>query len=138
MVPAGLGSAAPPHVGDGRDLITAVVAGVQTMALIGSASTPQMLAAGWHGAKVLGVHGAAAAAGVILGLTPEQQTNALGIAGSDSGGTVEYAQHGGEVKRTHPGSAARSGVEAAQLARLGLTGPATIYDGPKGLLNLFA
>ncbi|WP_181387223.1 MmgE/PrpD family protein [Streptomyces sp. Act143] len=137
VVPAAL-ALAEREGASGRDLITAVVAGVQTMALLGSAGTPPMLATGWHGAKVLGVHGAAAAAGVILGLTPEQQTNAFGIAGGDSGGTVEYDEHGGEVKRMYPGSAARAGVEAAQLAQLGFTGPPTIFDGRKGLLNLFA
>ncbi|CAM5510732.1 MULTISPECIES: MmgE/PrpD family protein [Streptomyces] len=137
VVPAAL-ALAEREGASGRDLITAVVAGVQTMALLGSATTPPMLATGWHGSKVLGVHGAAAAAGVVLGLTPEQQTNAFGIAGGDSGGTVEYDQHGGEVKRMYPGSAARAGVEAAQLAQLGFTGPPTIFDGKKGLLNLFA
>jgi hypothetical protein len=30
----------------------------------------------------------------------------------------------------HAGSAARAGVEAAELARLGLTGPTTIFEGP--------
>ncbi|MFB7495822.1 MmgE/PrpD family protein [Streptomyces sp. NPDC056161] len=120
----------------GRDVITAVVAGIQVMGLLGAA-TPQMVAIGWHGSKVLGVYGAAAAAGKILGLTTAQLTHAFGVAGSDAGGAMEYDRSGGEVKRLHAGLASRSGTEAAELAQLGLTGPPTIFEGPRGLLHLF-
>jgi 2-methylcitrate dehydratase PrpD len=113
-----------------------VVAGIQVMGLLGAA-LPKMVTIGWHGSKVLGVYGAAAAAGRILGLTPEQLVNAFGIAGSDASGGMEYDKSGGEVKRLHAGSASRSGLEAAELAQLGLTGPATIFEGPRGLLQLF-
>lgn len=122
---------------DGRDLITAVVAGVQVMSLLGAVAGPGMVAAGWHGSKVLGVFGAAAAAGTILHLTADQLVDAFGIAASDAGGTMKYDQSGGEVKRLHAGSAARSGSEAALLARLGLTGPPTIFEGNRGVLRLF-
>jgi len=120
----------------GRELITAVVAGIQVMGLLGAA-LPKMVTIGWHGSKVLGVYGAAAAAGRILGLTPAQLVNAFGIAGSDAGGGMEYDKSGGEVKRLHAGSASRSGLEAAELAQFGLTGPPTILEGPRGLLRLF-
>jgi 2-methylcitrate dehydratase PrpD len=121
----------------GPEVITAVAAGVQVMSLLGAVATGGMLTAGWHGSRVLGVFGATAAAGHILGLTSDQLTDAFGIAGSDAGGTMEYDRSGGEVKRLHAGSAARAGVEAAQLARLGLTGPHTIFEGPRGLFRLF-
>ncbi|MEO3745061.1 MmgE/PrpD family protein [Plantactinospora sp. B5E13] len=123
---------------DGREVITAVAAGVQVMGVLGAVTTGGMVAAGWHGSKVLGVFGAAAAAGRILGLSPAELTEAFGIAGSDASGTMEYDRSGGEVKRLHAGSAARAGVEAAQLARLGLTGPATIFEGHRGVFRLFA
>lgn len=120
----------------GRDVITAVVAGTQVMALLGAAM-PTMVTTGWHGSKVLGVFGAAAAAGVVLGLSPGQLTQAFGIAASDGGGTMEYDQSGGEVKRLHAGSASRSGLEAAELAKLGFTGPPTIFEGHRGIFRLF-
>jgi 2-methylcitrate dehydratase PrpD len=41
----------------GRDVITAVVAGTQVMALLGAA-TAEMVVTGWHGSKVRGVFGA--------------------------------------------------------------------------------
>jgi 2-methylcitrate dehydratase PrpD len=106
------------------------------MGLLGAA-LPKMVEIGWHGSKVLGVFGAAAAAGRILGLSTAQLVDAFGIAGSDAGGGMEYDQSGGEVKRLHAGSASRSGLEAAELARCGLTGPATVFEGRRGLLRLF-
>ena len=59
----------------------------------------------------------------LLGLNQEQMLHAFGIAGSHSAGTMEYDQTGGEIKRVHAGIAARGGIQAAMLARLGLTGP---------------
>ncbi|KQX44648.1 MmgE/PrpD family protein [Paenibacillus sp. Root444D2] len=100
VLPAALALAERDNA-SGRDLITAVVAGVQVMSLLGAVTGAGMQASGWHGSKVLGVFGAAAAAGKVLELTELEITNALGIATSDAGGTMEYDQSGGEVKRLH-------------------------------------
>jgi 2-methylcitrate dehydratase PrpD len=51
---------------------------------------------------------------------------------------MEYDQTGGEVKRVHAGIAARGGIQAAMLARLGLTGPSTIIEGKRGFCKVFA
>ena len=64
--------------------------------------------------------------------------HAFGIAGSHSAGTMEYDQTGGEIKRVHAGIAARGGIQAAMLARLGLTGPPTIIEGKRGFCRVFA
>jgi 2-methylcitrate dehydratase PrpD len=136
VVPAAL-ALAEREGATGRTVLTAVAAGVQVMALLGGPATAGMLAAGWHGSKVLGVFGAAAAAGVVLGLSAPQLVNAFGIAASDAGGTMEYDRSGGEVKRLHAGSAARSGLQAAQLAAAGFTGPSTIFEGHRGIFRLF-
>jgi len=121
----------------GRELLVAIVAGYQSMVWSMGPINRRTLDIGWHGMKVGGVFGAAAAAGKLLGLTPEQMTNALAIAGSDASGTMEYDQSGGEVKRFHAGMASRSGVEAALLAQAGLTGPRTIFEGLRGIYSLF-
>ena len=135
VVPATLALAERDGV-SGREVITAVAAGIQVMALLGAA-TARMVTTGWHGSKVLGVFGAAAAAGVVLKLSAPEIVNAFGIAAGDAGGTMEYDQSGGEVKRLHAGSASRSGLEAAELARFGLTGPPTIFEGHRGIFRLF-
>jgi 2-methylcitrate dehydratase PrpD len=136
VVPAAL-AAAEREGRSGTELITAIVAGVQAMGVPGSVAGNGMLTRGWHGSKVLGVFGAAAAAGRILGLDAAQLANAFGIAASDAGGTMEYDRSGGEVKRLHAGSASRTGVEAALLAQRGLTGPATIFEGHRGIFAMF-
>jgi 2-methylcitrate dehydratase PrpD len=120
----------------GADVITAVIAGTQVMAVLGAAATSAMQRLGWHGAKVLGVFGAAVGAGLMLGLPRDQLAQAIAIAASDSAGTMEYDHGGGEVKRLHVGSAARAGCEAALLARDGMTAPLTALDGDKGVLAL--
>jgi 2-methylcitrate dehydratase PrpD len=121
----------------GRQVIEAIIAGAQVMAVLGCSIRDTMIRQGWHGAKILGTFGAVAAAGKLLGLTSIQMANAFGIAGSDAGGTMEYDVSGGEVKRMHAGSSGRLGTQAALLAQLGLTGPLTIFEGSRGLFRMF-
>ena len=123
---------------DGKTLITAIVAGYQAMICSVGPIHRRTLDLGWHGTKVGGVFGAAAAAGKLLNLSPLVLANALAVAASDSSGTMEYDQSGGEIKRFHAGLASRSGVEAAILASAGLTGPLTIYEGKRGIFRLFS
>ena len=81
---------------------------------------------------------AAATAGKILRLDLEQLTHALAIAGSHAGGTMEYDQSGGEVKRLHNGMACCGGLRSALLAEIGLTGPPTIFEGERGILKVMS
>ncbi|HMA09830.1 MAG TPA: MmgE/PrpD family protein, partial [Ramlibacter sp.] len=76
--------------------------------------------------------GAAAAAARLLKATPDQFTNALGIAGTFTGGTWAFLADGALVKRFHPGKAAETGVSAALLAQAGLTGPRQVLDASWG------
>jgi 2-methylcitrate dehydratase PrpD len=122
----------------GREVITAVVAGAQVMALLGATTVTDLVRTGWHASKILGTFGAAATAGRLLGLSSGRLTHALGIAGSEAAGTMEYELSGGEVKRMHAGAAARSGAQAALLARAGLTGPAAVIEGKRGVLRLLS
>jgi 2-methylcitrate dehydratase PrpD len=122
----------------GRDLITAMVAGYEVGWRIGRALLPELMRRGYHAQSALGVFIAAAAAGKILDLDPEQMTHALAIAGSHAGGTMEYDQSGGEVKRLHNGMACCGGLRSALLAQLGLTGPPTIFEGERGILKVMS
>jgi 2-methylcitrate dehydratase PrpD len=65
-------------------------------------------------------------------------THALAIAGSHAGGTMEYDQSGGEVKRLHNGMACCGGLRSALLAQIGLTGPPTIFEGERGILRVMS
>src|SRR6185436_14760071 len=72
----------------GRDLLVALAAGFEATTRIGVASDyPALRARGYHGPGVFGPFGAAAAAGRLIGLSPEAMARAFGLAGSQAGGT---------------------------------------------------
>jgi aconitate decarboxylase len=110
----------------GAELLTAVVAGYEVAARVGSSVGAAHLLAGWHPTGTHGTLGAAAAAGSVLGLSSRQMREALGIAGSQSSGLMA-AQYESMVKRLHAGRAAQSGLYAALLAARGFTGIADLF-----------
>ena len=103
----------------GRDLIAAVVAGAEVMIRIGRATKHNQEKRGFHAPGTTGPFGAAIAAGRCMNFDMERMTNALGIAGSLTGGLMEFARSGtgAMVKRLHLGRAAESGVLAAEPRR---------------------
>jgi 2-methylcitrate dehydratase PrpD len=123
----------------GRDLLAAVVAGAEVMIRIGRATKHNQEKHGFHAPGTTGPFGAAIAAGRVLGLDMERMRNALGIAGSLTGGLMEFARSGtgAMVKRLHVGRAAESGVLAAGLAADGFTGPVSVLEGELGFLKVF-
>jgi len=122
----------------GQDLITAMVAAYEVGWRVGRALLPELMRRGYHAQSAVGVFIAAAAAGKVLKLDPAQMTHALAIAGSHAGGTMEYDQSGGEVKRLHNGMACCGGLRSALLAQRGLTGPPTIFEGERGILKVMS
>jgi 2-methylcitrate dehydratase PrpD len=122
----------------GRELLTAVVAGCDVMYRILLSVRPSAGKRGFHSHGIGGPFGAAVTASRLLQLSEEETVNAFGIAGSHSGGSTEYDQTGGEVKRVHAGLAARAGIQSAMLAKLGLTAPPTIIEGKRGFCRVFA
>jgi len=64
--------------------------------------------------------------------------DALGIAGHQSSGLFEGVKEGKMTKRFAAGWAAQSGVTAADLAKLGFTGPSTVLEGEWGYLKAFS
>ncbi len=131
LVPAVLALAESERL-DGRDALTALVAGYEAMIRIGMAAPGRFHERGWHATAVCGAFGAALAAGKSLGLDASRLTAAVGIAGSMASGVMEFLEDGSWVKRLHPGWAAQSGIQAAALAQEGFTGPATALEGRLG------
>ncbi|HUK42461.1 MAG TPA: MmgE/PrpD family protein [Candidatus Acidoferrales bacterium] len=136
-VPVGLALSEKERV-DGKALLAAVVAGCDVMYRLLLAVRPSSGKRGFHSHGIGGPFGAMVVAARLLRLNNDQMLHAFGIAGSHASGTMEYDQTGGEVKRVHAGIAARGGIQAAMLARLGLTGPPTIIEGKRGFLRVFA
>lgn len=124
-----------PDVGAGR-FLASVVAGYEAAARIAMAAQPkEMYDLGIHPTPACGVFGAAVTAAKLLGLSAEQTLNAMGIAGSSASGNMEFLNEGTWTKRLHPGLAAQSGMQAAQLAVEGFTGPRHILEGRDGFLQ---
>ncbi len=121
----------------GRDLIKAVVLGYEVASRIGAAA-PGAMKRGFHPGPIFGPFGVAAACGSILGLDEGRILDALGIAGSQSSGLMEYSVSGGTVNQLHAGMAAYNGIRAALLAQKGFKGPSTILEGEKGFLRAFS
>jgi 2-methylcitrate dehydratase PrpD len=123
----------------GRELITAIVAGIEVMFRIGTATLHTPEEVGFHAPGLTGPFGAATACASLMKLSPAQIANAFGIAGSLAGGLLAFAKagSGGMIKRLHLGRAAEGGVLAARLAQRGYEGPLTVLEGRYGLLEAF-
>jgi 2-methylcitrate dehydratase PrpD len=124
---------------NGRELLAAIVAGVEVMFRIGNATlhTPEHV--GFHAPGLTGPFGSAAACASLMRLSADATANAFGIAGSFAGGLLAFAKagSGGMIKRLHLGRAAEGGVLAARLAQRGYEGPRTVIEGQYGLLEAF-
>jgi hypothetical protein len=86
---------------------------------------------------VTGTFGAAVGAGRLLKLNEQKMINALGIAGSYSGGLIEFSrcQEGAMIKRLHLGKAGEGGVSAALVKEA--LGHSTIRTTSDLYLHLF-
>jgi len=128
------------HVGaKGQDFLAAVVAGFEIAARLAMALRPkEHYGQGFHPTATCGTFGAAVAAGKLLHLGENQLLSALGIAGSQAAGSMEFLTDGAWTKRLHPGWAAFSGIHAALLAREGFIGPTTIVEGKDGFLKAYS
>lgn len=116
---------------DGKDFLTAVVAGYEVGCRVGLASGASQLRRGFHPSGTTGTFAAAAAAAKMLRLEANHTLHALGIAGTQGAGLMA-AQVSSMVKRMHPGRAAQSGVYGALLAAKGFTGIADILEAGYG------
>jgi len=123
----------------GKEFMSAVVAGYDVIVRLGRALKPkEHYGRGFHPTGTCGAFGGAAVAACLLGLQGDDYTHALGIAGSQAAGSMEYLAQGAWTKRLHPGWAAHSGIWAALLARAGYTGPTTILEGRDGFLSSYS
>jgi 2-methylcitrate dehydratase PrpD len=139
VVPASLAVGEAEAV-SGRRLLAAMVLGIEVACRVSEALDPVALyARGFHPTAVCGAFGAAAAAGHLLGLDPARQASALGLAMQQACGLLAWADDPTEHSRPlNPGLAARNGVTAAALARLGLGGPPAPFDGRYDVFTAFS
>jgi len=122
------------HTGaSGRELIDALVLGIDVSCRVGNAMYPEHYDRGWHITGSTGTLGAAAACARLLKLDVQKTAMALGIAASQPVGMRE--QFGTMTKPFHPGGAARAGLMSALLAQHGYTASPKALEAPRGMMQ---
>jgi 2-methylcitrate dehydratase PrpD len=120
-----------------KDVILATVLGYDVMLRVSSAIHPTSALRGWHNTPITGVLGAAAGVSRLIGNDEAQTLHAIGLAGSFAGGLFEFLGEGADIKRIHPGKAARDGVLCAELGKRRITGPMHVLEGKHGFFKAF-
>ncbi|OBF16100.1 MmgE/PrpD family protein [Mycobacterium kubicae] len=139
IIPALVSTASTrPDTSTGAEVLLAAIAGFEVGPRVGyTLHGTQMLDRGWHSGSVFGTHAAAMASGKLRGLDPAMLEDALGLAGTQSGGLMA-AQYEAMSKRMHHGLAARNGFYAAGLAAAGYTGIERVFEREYGgFLSVF-
>ncbi|KAG8000532.1 Cis-aconitate decarboxylase, partial [Nibea albiflora] len=120
-----------PRQPSGLDLLLAFNVGIEVQGrLMRFSREAYNIPERFHPPSVVGVMGSAAASAKLLGLSSAQCSHALAIAASSAGAPLANAAT--QTKPLHIGNAARRGLEAAQLAQLGLEGNPDILDLDRG------
>ncbi|KAI9695094.1 MAG: hypothetical protein M1820_008919 [Bogoriella megaspora] len=119
---------------DGKQFLTALVAGIEAECKLGLAVWPKHYDIGWHITSTTGAIGAAVAVGKVLGLGEEEMRNAISIAATQVTGLRE--QFGSDTKSFHVGRAAQNGVLAATLAKGGFTGSGEALEAKRGWVKV--
>jgi 2-methylcitrate dehydratase PrpD len=135
LVPAAFAAADDER--PGADVVTAVAAGDELLARLGAAAGRGLHAQGFQATGIFGPLAAALVVGRMRGRSPDVITAAMGLAGSMSGGILEFLSDGTWSKRLHPGWAAHGGVVADGLAARSFPGPASVVEGRHGLFAAF-
>ena len=118
----------------GRQVIDALVLGIDVSCRMGNCIYPEHYDRGWHITGSTGTLGAAAGCARLMGLDEKHTAWALGIAGSQPIGMRE--QFGSMTKPFHPGAAARAGLTSALIAKHGFTASAKALEAPRGFAQV--
>ena len=119
----------------GAQLIQSYVVGVETEIRLARSVNFHHYDKGWHPTATMGVFGAAAAVGHMIGLDAERLSVALAIAASFASGVK--ANFGTMVKTLHVGQCARNGLLASLLADAGYDANPAVLEHKQGFFNAF-
>ncbi len=132
VMPAAL-AACEEYRADGDTFLAALAAGLEANIRVGLVARGGFHDRGFHPTGICGAFASALVAGRVAGLSAMQIADALGLAGSQASGSLEFLTDGTWAKRIHAGWAAHSGLVAARLAAAGFSGPRGTLDGRFGL-----
>jgi len=120
----------------GAQLAAAYAVGFEVTVRLSRPMVGDHYAVGWHATSTVGLLGATAACSHLLGLSPEQVANALGLAVAQTSGT--RANFGTMAKSFQAGHAAGCAVKAVMLARAGFDSSPKALNGQYGFMSLYA
>lgn len=123
----------------GKGFIQSVAVGGDMICRMGLASRPgdNIHKYGWHLTTLNGFMTAAAVAGKVLGFDEDTLVNAIGIGYHQSSGNGQAVKDGVLTKRLGPGFAVRGGIQAALLAKRGVTGAKNSLEGVQGFYYVY-
>ena len=136
VFPAAL-AAAQGRDASGMALLRAVCAAYETVDRLGALLPAAVTQRGLRAVAVLGPFGAAAAGGVLYGLTVAQLAAAYGIAANLAGGMNQGFVDGTMEPYLHPAFASRNGLLAARLAQAGCAASPHSLEGARGFFATF-
>lgn len=120
----------------GRELLTGIVAGYEVMQRLAADFVPTIMARGFHVGPVFSTFGAATAVAKIMGASAEQVHGALAQCVNLAAGNLEGIRSGGRSVRE--GAAVRNALLAVGLARQGVPGGETVFEGEAGFYFSYA
>lgn len=118
----------------GTDFLAAMVAGVDLVGALGVAVKGPLK---FFRPATAGIFGSIAALGRARRLSPEVTRNAFGYGLAFASGTMQAHVEGKPALAVQVAAAARSAIEAVDLAHAGFEGPLASMEGPFGYLSLF-
>ena len=117
---------------DGLTLLRAIVAGYEVSTRIGAALGRAHYRY-WHNTGTVGCFGAASACASLLALDASAHAHALATVGTFAAGLQQAFRMDSMSKPLHAGRAAESGLSAAMMAQVGITGSLDILEGEAGM-----
>ena len=121
----------------GKDCLTAVVTGYEIAARMTQAVPAEMMERGFRAVPAIGVFGAAATAGKLMGLNADKMAVALDLAAHMACGVYQSFWEGTMEGYFHAGFSARNGITAACLAEAGAHTSSRTLNGPHGFFKTF-
>ena len=114
----------------GRDVMAALVAGIEVECRINVFMGDSHYERGWHSTATNGTFGAAVGAAHMMGFDGSRCALAMGVAGTQAAGL--RSMFGTMCKPLHAGKAAANGLFAAQIVSRGFTSRPDVLERPMG------
>ena len=134
LLPAAMAHAERAGGVSGRDLLTAIVLGVDVGASLGIASKSGLR---FFRPATAGGFAASAAVGRLMGFDAARLVNAFGALLGQTCGTMQAHAEGSPLLALQVGFNARNALVACDLAAQGVAGPQEVLEGPFGYFALF-